>query len=68
MVRHVVREQQSMGKIECQGRGPGTLWTRLKQTNGSNSLPLKEGNGKDNNDEVKDEPSPAAKLPSRHNP
>ena len=49
MVRHVVREQQAMGKIECQGRGPGTLWTRLKPTNASNSLPLKEGNSKGNN-------------------
>lgn len=48
MVRHVVREQQSMGEIECRGRGPGTLWTRLKQINGSNSLPLKEGNNKGN--------------------
>jgi len=28
MVRRVLREQQSAGTVECQGRGPGATWVR----------------------------------------
>jgi len=28
MVRRVLREQQSAGAVECQGRGPGATWVR----------------------------------------
>ena len=50
MVRHVVREQALKGKVECQGRGPGTLWTKANASNVGNALPIKEGKNEGNNE------------------
>lgn len=39
MVRHVLREQQGAGAVECQSRGPGALWTKPESAKEGTELP-----------------------------
>lgn len=42
MVRHVLREQQELGLVDCSGRGAGATWSR--GTGKGNQLPSNKGN------------------------
>lgn len=49
MIRLVLRDQQSIGMIECNGRGLGAAWSKVNKIDKGNELPLNEGSDKGSN-------------------
>lgn len=45
-VRHVLREQQELGLVDCSGRGAAATWSR--GTGKGNQLPSNKGNDEGN--------------------